>query len=63
VWIIFQASRITFKKPIGSVTISGHKFMGCPIPCGIALTRLEYINVFSKDVEYIASRDATITGR
>ncbi|QCE08113.1 serine decarboxylase 1-like [Vigna unguiculata] len=57
-----QAPRITFKKPIGSVTISGHKFLGCPFPCGILLTRLEYMNAVSKDVEIIASRDATITG-
>ncbi|XP_020232083.1 serine decarboxylase 1 [Cajanus cajan] len=56
------APRITFKKPIGSVTISGHKFLGCPIPCGVLITRLEYISALSKDVEYIGSRDATITG-
>ncbi|TKY51390.1 Serine decarboxylase [Spatholobus suberectus] len=31
---IERAPRITFKKPIGSATISGHKFLGCPIPCG-----------------------------
>lgn len=61
-WVISQAPRITFKKPIGSVTVSGHKFLGCPIPCGIAITRLEYINALSKNVEIIASRDATITG-
>ncbi|KAK7391272.1 hypothetical protein VNO78_19686 [Psophocarpus tetragonolobus] len=57
-----QAPNITFKKPIGSVTISGHKFLGCPIPCGIVITRLQYINALSKDVEYIASKDVTITG-
>ncbi|RDX62930.1 Serine decarboxylase 1, partial [Mucuna pruriens] len=57
-----QAPRITFKKPIGSVTISGHKFLGCPIPCGVVITRLDYINTLRRDVEYIASRDVTITG-
>ncbi|CAI8604367.1 unnamed protein product [Vicia faba] len=57
-----QALRISFKKPIGSVTISGHKFLGCPSPCGVLITRLKYINAFSRDVDYIASRDATITG-
>ena len=60
--VIAQAPRITFKKPIGSVAISGHKFLGCPIPCGVVITRLEYINALSRDVEIIASRDATITG-
>lgn len=36
--------------------------MGCPIPCGVIINRLEHINALSRDVEYIASRDATITG-
>ncbi|XP_027938139.1 serine decarboxylase-like [Vigna unguiculata] len=58
---IKQAPKITFKKPIGSITISGHKFLGCPIPCGTLITRQQYINVLT-DVEYIASRDVTITG-
>ncbi|XP_004496485.1 serine decarboxylase 1-like [Cicer arietinum] len=59
---IKQAQRISFKKPIDSVTISGHKFLGCPSPCGVVITRLKYINELSRDVEIIASRDATITG-
>lgn len=36
--------------------------MGCPIPCGVLITRLEHTNTFSRDIEVIASRDATITG-
>ncbi|CAM6104716.1 unnamed protein product [Calypogeia fissa] len=38
------APRVTFKKPIGSVSVSGHKFIGCPMPCGIQITRVEHIN-------------------
>ncbi|XP_027364975.1 serine decarboxylase-like [Abrus precatorius] len=57
-----RAPKITFKKPIGSITISGHKFLGCPIPCGVVITRLEHTNALSRDVEIIASRDVTITG-
>ncbi|PWA83011.1 hypothetical protein CTI12_AA169600 [Artemisia annua] len=56
------APKVSFKKPIGSVSVSGHKFIGCPMPCGVQITRLEHINVLSRNVEYIASRDATITG-
>ncbi|CAJ1976960.1 unnamed protein product [Sphenostylis stenocarpa] len=59
---IKEAPKITFKKPIGSIAISGHKFLGCPIPCGIVITRSQYMNALSRDVEYIASRDVTITG-
>ncbi|XP_054789576.1 serine decarboxylase 1-like [Prosopis cineraria] len=56
------APDISFKKPIGSITTSGHKFLGCPMPCGILITRLKYIDFLSREVEYIASRDATISG-
>ena len=42
--------------------MSGHKFVGCPMPCGVQITRLEHINALSRDVEYLASRDATIMG-
>ena len=51
-----------FKKPIGSVSVSGHKFVGCPMPCGVQIKRIEHINALSRDVEYLASRDATIMG-
>nr|GMD21795.1 histidine decarboxylase-like [Ipomoea batatas] len=54
--------KISFKKPIGSVTISGHKFLGCPMPCGIQMTRKSLIHNISRNVEYIASVDATISG-
>lgn len=57
-----QAPKVSFKKPIGSVSVSGHKFVGCPMPCGVQLTRLEHVNALSRNVEYLASRDATIMG-
>ncbi|KAL2944534.1 Serine decarboxylase, partial [Bienertia sinuspersici] len=58
-----QVPQITFKKPIDSVSVSGHKFLGCPLPCGVQMVRIKHIGgTLSKDVEYIASRDATITG-
>uniref|UniRef100_A0A0E0INX8 Serine decarboxylase n=1 Tax=Oryza nivara TaxID=4536 RepID=A0A0E0INX8_ORYNI len=57
-----QAPKVSFKKPIGSISVSGHKFLGCPMPCGVVITRLEHAEVLSTDIEYIASRDSTITG-
>ncbi|KAF1882408.1 hypothetical protein Lal_00039056 [Lupinus albus] len=57
-----RAPKVSFKKPIGSVSVSGHKFVGCPMPCGVQITRLEYVNALSRNVEYLASRDATIMG-
>ncbi|XP_057973023.1 serine decarboxylase [Malania oleifera] len=57
-----RAPKVSFKKPIGSVSVSGHKFVGCPMPCGVQITRIEHINALSRNVEYLASRDATIMG-
>ncbi|EHA8588466.1 putative Serine decarboxylase 1 [Cocos nucifera] len=57
-----RAPKVTFKKPIGSVSASGHKFVGCPMPCGVQMTRLKHINSLSSSIGYLASRDATIMG-
>ncbi|CAO1943167.1 unnamed protein product [Urochloa humidicola] len=59
---IKQAPKVTFKKPIGSVSVSGHKFLGCPVPCGVVITRREHVDVLSTNIEYLSSRDATIMG-
>ena len=53
---------VTFKKPIGSVSVSGHKFIGAPVPCGVVITRQKYIHNLASNVEYLNSRDATIMG-
>ncbi|KDD76585.1 hypothetical protein H632_c172p0 [Helicosporidium sp. ATCC 50920] len=53
---------VTFRKPIGSVSVSGHKFVGAPMPCGVVMTRLRYVEALSSEVEYLNSRDATIMG-
>ncbi|XP_004245145.2 histidine decarboxylase-like isoform X1 [Solanum lycopersicum] len=58
---IKHAKKITFMKPIGSISVSGHKFLGCPMPCGIQITRKTYVSTLSK-IEYIASIDTTISG-
>ncbi|EIE21592.1 serine decarboxylase [Coccomyxa subellipsoidea C-169] len=59
---IKKAPRVSFRKPIGSVSVSGHKFIGAPVPCGVVITRQKYVAALSNDVEYLNSRDATIMG-
>jgi glutamate/tyrosine decarboxylase-like PLP-dependent enzyme len=54
---------VTFRKSIGSVSVSGHKFVGAPVPCGVVITRKRYVKALSTDVEYLNSRDATIMVR
>ena len=55
--IDFQA-----KQGIHSISVSGHKFLGSPVPCGVVITRKSLIQPLSQDISYIASRDATILG-
>lgn len=45
---IKQAARVTFKKPIGSISVSGHKFIGAPMPCGVVITRQRYVMALSQ---------------
>ncbi|HEY9845582.1 MAG TPA: histidine decarboxylase, partial [Candidatus Caenarcaniphilales bacterium] len=56
------SSRISFQKPIDSISISGHKFIGCPMPSGIVMTRKEHVKKIESEIEYIGSKDTTIMG-
>ena len=53
---------ISFEMPIDSIAISGHKFLGCPMPCGVMITRKELMKPLLKPIEYLNSVDSTITG-
>lgn len=53
----------SFRNKIDSVSISGHKFIGCPMPSGMLLTRRRNSDrVVSKSIEYIGGVDSTILG-
>jgi histidine decarboxylase len=57
------APKISFQDyPIGSIAVSGHKFIGSPIHFGIVLTRREYVQKIGKRIEYLGTDDTTITG-
>ena len=56
------APSIDFTKPIGSIAISGHKFIGSPIPCGVSLMRKQFVDRVKRPVEYIGTLDTTISG-
>lgn len=60
---IEEAPKISFKDyPIDSVAVSGHKFIGSPVPCGIVLTRQEHLKKIETSIDYIGSTDTTIMG-
>jgi histidine decarboxylase len=51
-----------FKRHIHSISISGHKFLGIKIPCGIFLMEKQFVDTVKNNVEYIGSVDCTISG-
>ncbi|MTI31341.1 histidine decarboxylase [Xanthovirga aplysinae] len=60
----FMEPRIPFdfKDGADSISISGHKFIGSPIPTGVIVTKRSNRDRISKGISYIGSLDTTITG-
>lgn len=56
------APRIDFRGIVGSISVSGHKFIGTPLPCGIFLTRSELMAKNTSYIDYIDTADGTIMG-
>ena len=51
-----------FKDGVDSISVSGHKFIGSPMPSGIVIVKKENRDRVAKKIAYIGSSDATITG-
>jgi histidine decarboxylase len=51
-----------FEDGADSISISGHKFIGSPIPSGVIITKRSSKDRIAKGVAYIGSMDTTITG-
>jgi histidine decarboxylase len=51
-----------FADGADSVSISGHKFLGSPIPCGVVVAKKTNVDRISRSISYIGSLDTTITG-
>lgn len=54
--------RFDFADGADSIAISGHKFIGSPMPCGIVLARKSHVNRIASAIAYIGNLDTTITG-
>jgi histidine decarboxylase len=59
----FMEPRIPFDFKYGadSISISGHKFIGSPMPTGVIITRKSNRDRIAKGISYIGSLDTTIT--
>ncbi|UKJ05828.1 histidine decarboxylase [Solitalea lacus] len=51
-----------FSYGADSIAISGHKFIGSPIPCGLVLVKKNYKERIGRSIPYIGTVDTTITG-
>ncbi len=51
-----------FSSGIDSISISGHKMVGSPIPCGIVLAKKKNVDRIAQSVEYIGTLDTTLSG-
>ncbi|MSR32183.1 MAG: histidine decarboxylase [Gemmataceae bacterium] len=51
-----------FAAGIDSISISGHKMIGSPIPCGVVLAKKSHVDRIARGVEYVGTLDTTIMG-
>jgi len=51
-----------FADGADSISISGHKFIGAPIPCGVVLANKSNVDRIAHAIAYIGGRDTTISG-
>ena len=51
-----------FDTGVDSISVSGHKAIGSPMPCGVALARREHVDRVAKGVEYVGVLDTTLSG-
>ena len=47
---------------VHSITMSGHKWIGAPVPCGVFMTLRKYQLMPPDDPEYIGAHDTTFAG-
>ncbi|MDN3612055.1 histidine decarboxylase [Vibrio ostreicida] len=52
----------SFEDGIDSISVSGHKMLGSPIPCGIVLALKAHTDRISHQIEYIDAPDKTLSG-
>ena len=51
-----------FDAGIDSVSVSGHKMIGAPLPCGVVLTKRPYVERVGRAIEYVGVQDTTLSG-
>lgn len=51
-----------FADGADSIAVSGHKFLGCPMPCGVVICKRTSVEAIRRYIPYIDGYDETISG-
>lgn len=54
--------RPSFRMAIDSISTSGHKMVGTPMPCGVLVARRPHVERVASAVSYLRSNDTTLMG-
>jgi histidine decarboxylase len=54
--------RPSFRLPIDSLSVSGHKMVGTPMPCGVLVARRVHVARVASAISYLRSDDTTLMG-
>jgi histidine decarboxylase len=57
-----QSIRPSFKLLIDSISTSGHKMIGTPMPCGVLIARKRHVTRIASNIAYLRSNDTTLMG-
>lgn len=57
-----DAIRPSFRHGIDSLSTSGHKMIGTPMPCGVQIVRRHHVARVASAVAYLRSNDTTLMG-
>ncbi len=57
-----DAIRPSFRHAIDSISTSGHKMIGTPMPCGALIARKEHVDRIASAIAYLRSNDTTLMG-
>lgn len=58
----FIEKDLFFRRCIHSISVSGHKFLGIPFPCGIFMMEKRFLDSIKTHIEIIGTSDCTIAG-
>jgi histidine decarboxylase len=57
-----HAIRPSFRHAIDSISVSGHKMIGTPMPCGVLVAKRIHVERIATAIAYLRSNDTTLMG-